>query len=384
MQITDQKGSSAKVAHLTSAHDRNDTRIFFKQCRSLVAHGYDVTLVVADDKGDAYADGVKVVDVGLLSGRLKRMFKTTQRVFEKAVNLDADIYHLHDPELIPMGLKLKHMGKQVIFDSHEDVTNQLLGKPYLDPVSRQLLSHAFTLFERYACRKFDGIVAATPFICNKFLKINPATVDISNFPLISEFDSAIPWGDKRNEVCYVGGISATRGIREIVRACEFFQSSTRLNLGGFFSEPELELEVKTYPGWTRVAQLGHLDRAGVRDVLGRSVAGLVTLHPLLNYLDALPVKMFEYMAAGIPVIASDFPLWREIVDGAQCGLCVDPLSPKTIAGAIDYLVSNPEVAQRMGENGRKAILEKYNWPIQAEKLTKFYAEISHGNAPASC
>ena len=121
----------------------------------------------------------------------------------------------------------------------------------------------------------------------------------------------------------------------------------------------MEREVKARPGWGRVNELGYVNRQGVRETLGRSVAGLVTLHPIVNYLDALPVKMFEYMAAGIPVIASNFPLWRGIIEGNECGLCVDPLDSGAIAEAIDYLVNHPEEACRMGGNGRMAISTRY-------------------------
>lgn len=366
-----------KIAHLTSAHPRYDTRIFIKQCRTLAAHGHDVTLVVADGKGDEARDGIKIVDAGRLPGRLKRIFLTTRRVRDKALLLDADIYHLHDPELIPVGLALKRRGKQVIFDSHEDVPRQLLAKPYLGPLSARLLSSSFALVERYACARFDGIIAATPFIRDKFVRINPRTVDVNNFPMVGELDSAAPWTGKGAEVCYVGGIGAIRGIRELVRAGAYLAGPARLNLVGSFSESALETEVKALPGWQRVNACGFLDREGVREVMARSIAGIVTFHPLPNHFDAHPTKMFEYMSSGIPVIASDFPLWREIIEGNRCGICVDPLDPKAIATAIDHLVAHPDIARAMGENGRKAVLEKYNWAVQARKLTEFYGAISH-------
>jgi len=365
-----------RIAHLTSVHPRYDTRIFIKMCSSLVAHGYEVSLVVADGLGDERKNGVRIVDVGAKKGgRLSRMTRTVRRVFERAKALDADLYHLHDPELISVGLKLKRLGKRVIFDSHEDVPKQLLGKPYLNPLLLRMLSGAFGVFERYTCPRFDGIIAATPFIRDKFLTINPLSVDINNFPMIGELDAAMPWTDKRDEVCYVGNIAAIRGIREIVYACEYLHTSARLNLAGRFSEPAVEAEVKSYPGWGRVNELGFLDRAGVREVMGRSVAGLVTLHPVINYLDALPVKMFEYMAAGIPVIASNFPFWSEIVEGNDCGLCVDPLDPKAIAAAMDFMINNPKRARQMGENGKRAVLEKYNWGVEEAKLLAFYQTI---------
>ncbi|PMR75012.1 glycosyltransferase family 4 protein [Billgrantia endophytica] len=370
-----------KVAHLTSAHPRYDTRIFLKQCRSLAAAGHEVTLVVADGNGDEEREGIRIADVGRLTGRMNRIFKSTRLVYERARALEADVYHLHDPELMPIGRRLKRQGKTVIYDAHEDLPRQVLAKHYLDGVTRQVLSRSVDFYQRRACRGFDAIIAATPHIRDGFRAFHPRVVDVNNFPMQGELDGA---PDPRlaaspNEppsICYVGGIGAIRGIREVVRAMEHVSHDCQLQLAGDFKQLTLEQEVMTYAGWSRVESHGYLDRDGVRRVLGSSLAGLVTLHPTINYLDALPVKMFEYMSAGLPVIASDFPLWREIIEGSDCGICVDPLDPLAIAGAIDFLVANRERAREMGANGQRAVAERYNWRQEETKLLDTYRALS--------
>jgi len=318
------------------------------------------------------------VDVGRSKGRWDRIFRATKRVRDRAIELDKDVYHLHDPELLPVARVLKKHGKKVVFDAHEDVPKQLLGKHYLRPAVRKLLSVVIAAYERYVCARLDGIVAATPNIRDKFRRINRNTVDINNFPLVGELEGFISWEAKGDEVCYVGSIASIRGVKELIASMALTQTGTRLNLVGVFAEPLVEAEVRASPGWERVNALGTKDRPGVRDVLTRSKAGIVTFYPLPNHVDAQPNKMFEYMSAGVPVIASQFPLWREIVEGNDCGVCVDPLDPAAIAAAIDRIVGDPALAKRMGANGRQAVEDRYNWAAEELKLLDFYRHLEAG------
>lgn len=365
-----------KIAHLTSAHSRYDTRIYLKQCRSLARVGYSVNLVVADGKGSEVRDGITIHDVGVSQGRLRRMVSTTWRVYKQALSINAEIYHLHDPELMPIGLKLKRRGKIVLFDAHEDLPKQILGKPYLNRFSRFILSSFFSVFERLVCSRFDGVVTATPWIAQKFSKINPVAVAVNNYPMVGELDTGeINWLLKKNEVSYIGGIASIRGILQVVDAMKLVTTDVRLQLGGKFSEQAVEFSARASDGWQKVDELGFINRDEIGFVLARSVAGLVTFLPAPNHIDAQPNKMFEYMSAGVPVIASDFPLWRQIIEVNQCGLCIDPVNPRAIAQAIDYLVSHPQEAEQMGRNGQAAVYAQYNWAVEEQKLLQLYKSL---------
>jgi glycosyltransferase involved in cell wall biosynthesis len=178
-------------------------------------------------------------------------------------------------------------------------------------------------------------------------------------------------------VVYIGSITRSRGILELVEGMSLLPSDTplRLKLAGTFSPAELQDDMHTLPGWERVDYLGFLRRGQVTDLLGRVRAGLLVLHPEETYLCSMPIKLFEYMAAEIPVIASDFPLWRQIIEEARCGLLVDPLNPVAIAAAIERLYNHPAEAEQMGKRGRAAVESRYTWAGEERRLKELYESL---------
>jgi len=362
-----------KICHITSAHPQHDVRILMKECSSLAKH-YSTSLIVVNGKNEIY-NNINIVSVNCdINSRFTRFTKAVDMVLIKAIELDADLYHIHDPELLRIVPKLKKLNKKVIYDVHEDLPRQILSKPWINISIRKPLANIIEWYENKISKKCDGIITATPFIRDRFIAINKNTVDINNFPLESELQKTRPSFGNLNNICYIGGISQIRGISQMIESLNTL-NDIELLLAGEFSSKELLKEVSSLSGWANVKKLGLVSRTETLAIKEKSFAGLVLFLPEPNHVNAQPNKMFEYMASGIPVIASDFPLWKEIIEDNNCGVCVNPLDIKQITQAIVTLKNNPKLVQEMGENGIKLVNEKYNWIKESEKLLSFYQEI---------
>jgi glycosyltransferase involved in cell wall biosynthesis len=367
-----------RVVHLTSVHSATDVRIFQKECKSLARDGYDVELIVPNAK-DEVIDGVRMVGVPGYRNRLSRILRTGWSVYREAVRRNADIYHFHDPELIPWTLLLRLKGHKVIYDAHENLPRMILRKDYLPSFVRRPLGWIVERFENFASQWFSAIIGATPAIERRFVAVNPRTVSILNTAIPAEFEGKQrgPWSHRKLSVAYVGGIQRANCIEEIVAAMSLIPSCVQasLQLAGAFSPESLRDSVTKHPGWQRVEYLGLVKRACVPMILGQVRGGLILSPPDPECIESLPNKLFEYMAAGIPVIASDFPRWKEIIEGTQCGVLVDSRRPEQIAEAITYVLTHPKDAEAMGCAGREAVMTRYNWKIEERRLLALYADL---------
>ena len=371
---------SLQVVHLSTVHPRNDTRIFIKQVHTLhAALSVGVALVVADGLGDDVRAGEPAVyDLGKLpAGRSRRALAGNLRALQFLWRARPRVVHFHDPELIPLGFLLRLRGCRVVYDVHEDVPRQTMSKHWIPAVFRWPVAMATAVAEWLAARAFSAVVPATPTIAARFPSAK--TVLVQNFPIQSELVLATPqpYRQRPEMFAYVGGIADIRGGVEMVRAVDSLTDHPRayLEMAGGISPQSFEAQLKAIPGWAGVRYRGSLGRADVARLLGTARAGLVLFHPMPNHVAAQPNKMFEYMSAGLPIIASDFPLWRQIVAGAACGLLVDPMDPAAIADAMRWMLLHPDEAERMGQNGKRAVHDRYNWARESVALVVLYRRL---------
>jgi len=367
-----------KVTHLTTAHPPFDVRIFHKECRSIARAGYEVSLIACHDR-DEVRDGVQLKAIPKPSGRLSRMTQSAWAIYRRAAREDSELYHFHDPELIPVGLLMRLRGKKVVYDVHEDVSADVAVKHYIPQPFRRPAAWLVSLIETAATKFFSAVVPATPGIARRIGFRTDNVVVVSNYPRVDELQPEIrtPWVQRSSSIAYVGVLAKDRCAREMVEAMAFLPESLKatLRLAGSFSPQGLRDELAEHNGWDRTQFLGILGRVQVAELLGEVRAGLAILRPTPAFLESAPIKIFEYMSAGIPVIASNFPGFRKIVEEAECGILVDPLDPRSIARAIEYIFLHPEEAEQMGLRGREAVKNRYNWPGEERKLLDLYRKL---------
>jgi glycosyltransferase involved in cell wall biosynthesis len=363
---------SIKVCHVTSVHSAMDGRIFNKQCRSLARANYSVYLI-APSVGDTVIDGVNIIGVPQQkSNRIYRIFRYTNLIFKKAIAVDADIYHLHDPELLPLVSRLLNKGKQIIFDSHEDVPLQIERKYWIPKILRLFISKLYKLYERRVLKKVDAIITVTPSIVDRLIKINPRTFQVTNYPII---DDLVALKDlQTTSVCFAGSLDESWMLSNIIKAINKIDN-VEFRIAGSCTESYIKLLKKDDIN-NKVVFYGQIPHTQVSGFIQNSFAGMALYDycaELGNNMGTLGnTKLFEYMSAGVPVICTDFLLWKKIIVEEKCGICVNPRDVESIEAAIRYLVDNHEIAMQMGRNGQIAVKERYNWKTQELILLDIY------------
>jgi len=361
---------------ITTVHPPFDTRIFHKQAKSLRDAGYSVTLISSHPRTETI-DGIRIISLREIKNRIIRILFAPILAVALALRQKADIYHFHDPELIPEALLLRIFGKKVIYDMHELVADQIEDKQWIKPpLLRKIARMIYSFMELLAVKYMSHIILAedgyTEYFSRTYSGFSNYTV-IRNYPLDNFIsDSPAIKLQKTYQAIYAGGLTHVRGIMEIIRAIDMLPNY-RLTLMGPWGSEQYRKDCMTSPGWSKVNYMGNLPLDEVRKEMQQGTVGLCMLHPIKNYVVSLPVKAFEYMGCGLPMVMSDFPLWQKLF--SECAVFADPYNPSDIAAKIAILSTDTMLNKSLANRGLALVKEKYNWQMEKNKLLSVYTEL---------
>ena len=350
-----------------------------RECRYLAARGYRVTLI-APHACDETIDGVDIRAVPRPSSRTERMSHVVPAVYRRAVEEDADLYHFHDPELIPAALLLRRRNKEVIYDVHEDYPNTIGYSSWLPRRVRSAASWGFKQLERYASKRFSALIGANSQITERISPFNRLVIAVGNYPAFKDYPFTPRFDNARyaaGVLVSFGGVSSRTCTQAIVEALGLIPTTLKANLllGGSVSSDALFDAVRRVPGWRRVTYARELPVRMMLERLLTASIGFVLFSPEPNHFGVGSNRFFEALAAGLPVITSNFPNWKELVNGIGCGIAVSPTDPRAIAEAVLYLLSHPADAAEMGRRGYEMAIKQFNWELESCKLDRLYKQL---------
>jgi glycosyltransferase involved in cell wall biosynthesis len=371
-----------KAVHVSIVHPATDVRIFTKQCRTLSDAGYDVVLYARTPNQLEDVGGVRVKPVPQGGNRMVRMTAGVWRLLRPLLAERADIYHLHDPELVPLGLALRAIRRvPVIFDAHEPLPLQIYDKHWIPGPLRPVVSKATQLLVKLTGRSISAIVAASPLAAEAYTGARKI-VTVNNYPIVLEGDDYdIPYDKRGRDLVYVGGISEGRGLAQMIEVARRLHERTggKLTLVGPFQPAALESKVRE--AGEAIDYLGVLPPAEARRIMAEGKVGLLLFQRSRAHERSMPNKLFEYMASGVPVVASDFPHWGTIIghrtgtSERRTGLTVAPDDVDAIDRAAQEILADTDRAAEMGRLGREAATTQYTWASEARTLLSLYEEL---------
>ncbi|UWG96992.1 glycosyltransferase family 4 protein [Dehalobacter sp. DCM] len=378
-----------KICILTTGHPALDNRIFYKQALSLKKQYDEITLIAPDQQSRYNHEGIEIIGVPRSSSLMGR-FQLGDTVVAKAIEVKADVYHFHDFELIYKVLKIKKAipNCKLVYDVHEHYPDMMRMSRKVPTVLRPLAAFIVDRTEAHYARKFDHIITADDAVMARMKTFNPRTDVIYNFtefqPVAQPEEDVSP--PKEYDVIYQGGITLERGVYHVVQAIKILKEKypdIRMIFVGPFNDSRGQKIVNDYIEENQLQEnilfTGRVPHIEVENYMRKSKVGVVTLLPLPKYFKNIPIKQFEYMSCGIPIVGSNLPTIKPFVESYHSGIIVDPTKPEEIAKAITILLSDPRLSKEMGDNGMKAVRKEYNWGRMEEKLLKIYQQLEKTN-----
>lgn len=367
-----------RVCHLSSLHVARDTRIFYKSCRSLAGH-YEVTLIAVHDR-EEHVEGVHIIPFRRLKNRYWEMLTASLRMFPKALRARASIYHFHDPELIPCGLWLRLLGRKVVFDVHEHFAADIYDKPWIR--RKKLLARIYSFWEKRAAARFELILAERSYAPH-YAALGARYTVILNYPDVPFLKQYRVMSERpEHNLFYIGILLESRGLLQIAEALWLLKQKGRVFhfhcVGALYSGLAQKLESLPFYGAIREQMhfYGRMDLPEGYSLSREMGIGLCVIRRMKNSEWSYPTKIFEYMSVGLPLITSDFELYKSVVERHACGLCIQPEDAEALARSITQMAENPDLRLQMAENGVKAVEKYYSWASQETKLLELYRRLS--------
>lgn len=375
-----------KLVHVGYAHLYNDVRILRKECSSLAQAGYNVLYITSDKNGFADVDrfnNVEIRIIRLIDKRFLRLIHYFMDLKHALLKEKADVYHIHEGILLPIASMLCRRGKTVVYDMHED-TSEDLGR-YFDRFGKKIGQMARKLIERYerkTVNKCKGFIYVTPGFA-QMANVKVPSAMIPNYPLLGNENIDKSFEEYlacNRTVCFAGGIGIIWNHENVLSAMQSFDDAKYL-LAGACSPTYME-SLKKNRGWRNVTYFGRISFERVQELYAGAAVGMALLAPMLGEKNKEGTlgntKIFEFMQAGLPIVCTNFSLWKSIVDKYNCGIVVDPNNVEEIVSALKYLFEHPKEAYAMGQRAKGAIEEEYNWENEEIELKKLYKQLLGG------
>lgn len=375
-----------KITICSTAHRYDDSRIFHRQALTLSKH-FDVKLFIcAPFKSKQINDRLMIVGLPIWKHRIDRI-KSNVLLWSYLRKENADVYIFHDPELLLTIPFVKLFKKaRIIYDIHEYYHEHLKEITWLPKWLAINISRMYRIIENFSLKYIDMIWFPVKKVIEHHSNYKNQNsikkLEVRNFPILNLFnEERNDTGLRLNQILYVGVMTEDRNFEILIHAfsklAQEFPQFKFLLAGNFYSEVyknKLFNLINELAMNDRIKLLGRVSYAEVPKLMRQSKIGMLVLPPLFNFENSMPNKLFEYMAAGLPVIASNFKNFREVIETENCGVCVDPLNVEEIANAMKALIKDEAKRQEMGQNGKSAVWERYNWEQEGERMIN---EIKH-------
>ena len=300
----------------------------------------------------------------------------------------ADVVHVHDLPLARIGNLLKEKcGLGFVLDLHENWPDFLEVSQHTKSLAGKLLSSSgqWRKYENESVGQADRVITVVAEMKDRLVQNRAPEAKIiilENTPPVSSVTESIPGESEVFNVVYVGGVTQHRGLQFVIRGLALLEKDLKWHFnvagdGRYLAELKA-LTVRLGIG-TNVTFKGKVAKTEAESLISRSDLAVLPHIRSVQSDNSSPNKLFEYMAAGIPVLASDCTSIKRVIDTTDSGVTYINDSPENLALKLRELYLDRDKLKLKGNNGRKAVIEHYNWETSAVSLIEMYSSLSVGD-----